>query len=85
MVWGADSRSLAYTEVNDNWRTYRARLHHLGTDPTADATLYEETADIGFNVGIGRTQDRQWLAIATGDNQTSEVRIVPTADLSAAP
>ena len=85
VVWSADSRSLAFPEVNDNWRTSRARLHRIGSDPETDTTLYEETADIGFNVGIGRTQDRQWLAVATGDNQTSEVRLIPTADLAAPP
>ena len=85
VVWSADSRSLAFTEVNDNWRTYRARLHRLGSDPAEDVTLYEETADQGFNVGLGRTQDRQWIVVATGDHQTSEVRLVPAADPAAPP
>jgi oligopeptidase B len=80
VVWSADSRSLVFTEVNDNWRTYRARLHRLGTDPAAGVTLYEETADIGFNVRVGQTQDRQWIVLSTGDHQTSEVRLVPAAD-----
>ncbi len=85
VVWSADSTALAYTEVNDNWRTYRARLHRLGTDPATDTTLYEETEDQGFNVGLGRTQDRQWIVVATGDHQTSEVRLVPVADPAADP
>ncbi len=85
VVWSADSAAIAFTEVNDNWRTYRARLHRLGSDPASDVTLYEETEDQGFNVGLGRTQDRQWIVIATGDHQTSEVRLVPTADPAAEP
>ncbi|KKC25431.1 S9 family peptidase [Sphingomonas sp. SRS2] len=85
VAWGADSKSLVYTEVNDNWRTYRARLHILGSDAAGDPTLYEETEELGFNVGVGKTQDGQWIIIATGDNQTSEVRIVPAADPGAAP
>lgn len=85
VAWGADSRSLAYTEVNEHWRTYRARLHILGTDPATDTTLYEETEELGFNVGLGTTHDRQWILIATGDNQTSEIRMVPAADPAAAP
>ena len=84
VVWAADSKSLVYTEVNDRWRTYRARLHRLGSDPAGDATLYQES-DEGFSVGIGRTQDRRWITLATGDNQTSEVRLVPTADPAAPP
>jgi oligopeptidase B len=85
VVWGADSRSLFYTEVNDKWRTYRARLHLLRTDPADDTTVYEETDDIGFNVGLGRSQDRQWVLVSTGDHQTTEVRLVPSADPGAAP
>jgi len=85
VAWGADSRSLIYTEVNDNWRTYRAQLHILGTDPTTDRTLYEEKDELGFNVGVGKTHDKQWLLIATGDNQTSEVRMVPASDPAATP
>ena len=83
VVWSAGSDAIAFTEVNDNWRTYRARLHKLGDDPAAAMTLYEETGDIGFNVGLGRTQDRQWIVIQTGDHETSEVRLVPAADPAA--
>jgi oligopeptidase B len=85
VAWSADSASIAYTEVNENWRTYRARLHVLGTDPAGDPTLYEEVDDIGFNVGVGKTQDDQWIVLSTHDHQTSEIRLVPAADPLAAP
>jgi oligopeptidase B len=85
LVWSAGSDAVAYTEVNDNWRTFRARLHRLGTDPEGDPTLYEETADIGFNVHLGRTQDRQWIVVGTNDHETSELRLVPAADPLATP
>ena len=83
VAWSADGQALLYTEVNDNWRSYRARRHWLGSDPARDETLYEE-ADEGFRVAVGGTRDRQWLVIATGDNQTSEVRLIP-ADAPEAP
>ncbi len=38
VVWSSDGRAIAYTEVNENWRTYRARLHELGGDPATDLT-----------------------------------------------
>ena len=85
VAWSADSKSLVYTEVNDNWRTFRARLHPLGGDPEADATVYEETDDIGFNVRVGKTQDAQWITVQTGDHETTEIRLVPAADTGAAP
>ncbi|PZN95173.1 MAG: S9 family peptidase [Alphaproteobacteria bacterium] len=76
-VWAADSASLAWTEVNDNWRRFRIRLHRLGH--TEDTTLYEEIEDKGFGVSVGRSQDRAWFVIATSDHVTSEVRLVPTS------
>jgi len=85
VVWSEASDAIAFTEVNDKWRTFRARLHRLGADPAAAATLYEETEDAGFNVGLSRTQDRRWIVIATGDHETSEVRLVPAADPCAPP
>jgi oligopeptidase B len=79
IVWSAACDAILFTEVNENWRTYRARLHHLGTDPAAAKTIYEEEDDIGFNVSVGLTHDRQWFVVATGDHETSEVRLIPAA------
>ncbi|WP_310468024.1 S9 family peptidase [Sphingomonas sp.] len=81
-VWTSDSAGLVFTEVNDNWRSYRARYHRLGRPLAEDATLYEETTDVGFSVAVGKSQDRSLIFIATGDNATSEVRFVPAADPS---
>jgi oligopeptidase B len=79
-VWSSDSRGIVFTEVNEHWRSYRARYHRLGTPTSDDVTLYEETEELGFSVGISRSQDRSLIFIATGDNATSEVRFVPAAD-----
>lgn len=77
LVWSADSKSLLYGLANENWRTDNARLHVLGTDIKDDVELYKEEQD-GFTVGIGLTQSEKFIVIATGDNETSEVRLVPT-------
>jgi oligopeptidase B len=82
-VWAADSRSVAYTEVNEHWRSYRARLHRLGRPPSEDMTLYEEKDDLAFTVSLGRTQDRKYILIGTGENTSNEVRFVPSDDLEA--
>jgi oligopeptidase B len=79
-VWTSDSAGVVFTEVNDHWRSYRARYHRLGQDPETAITLYEETENLGFSVGIGRSQDHSLIFIATGDNPTSEVRFVSAAD-----
>ncbi|HYG47866.1 MAG TPA: S9 family peptidase, partial [Allosphingosinicella sp.] len=79
-VWTSDSRGIVFTEVNEHWRSYRARYHRLGTPASEDVTLYEETEEIGFSVGLVQAQDRSLIFISTGDNSTSEVRFVPAAD-----
>jgi oligopeptidase B len=83
-VWSADGKALLFTEVNDNWRSYRARYHRLGDDPKNARTLYEETKDKGFSVGLSKSQDEGLIFISTGDNRTSEVRFVPAANPLAA-
>src|SRR3546814_9241057 len=67
----------------ENWRTDNVRLHRLGTPVTDDKLLYKEP-DIGFGVGIGKTAADNYIVIATGDNETSEVYLLP-ADNPEAP
>ncbi|MEO6433150.1 MAG: S9 family peptidase [Sphingomicrobium sp.] len=81
-TWSNDSQGVLFTEVNDNWRSYRARYHRLGADPADALTLYEETDDLGFSVGLGKSQDESLIFIGTGDNATSEVRFVDANDPS---
>lgn len=85
VVWTADSRGIVFTEVNDNWRSYRARLHMLGQPAASDRTLYEEAENIAFTVGLGLTQDRRWIVIQTGENSSNESRIVPADNPTVTP
>ena len=75
-VWTSDSAGVVFTEVNDNWRSYRAQYHRLGDAPEKATTLYEETEELGFSVGVGKSHDKSLILVATGDNATSEVRFV---------
>ncbi|HEX8380188.1 MAG TPA: S9 family peptidase [Allosphingosinicella sp.] len=79
-VWTSDSAGIVFTEVNEQWRSYRARYHRLGRPVSEDVTLYEETEELGFTVQVSRSQDRSLIFIATGDNATTEVRFVPADD-----
>jgi oligopeptidase B len=84
-VWASNSRAIVFTEVNEHWRSDKARLHRLGDDRAKAAILYEEHEDKGFSVGVDRSQDRQWIFISAGDNTSTEVRFVPAADPAAEP
>jgi len=84
-VWTSDGRGIVFTEVNEQWRSYRARLHWLGRPPQEAVTLYEETEELGFTVSVGQSQDRSLILITTGDNASNEVRFVPASDPEAEP
>jgi oligopeptidase B len=81
-VWTSDSAGIVFTEVNEHWRSYRARYHRLGAPSDEDITLYEETEELGFSVGVGKSQDKSLIIVSTGDNATSEVRFVGADDPS---
>ena len=81
-VWTSDSAGIVFTEVNEHWRSYRARYHRLGAPPEDAVTLYEETEELGFSVNVHRSHDRSTIFVSTGDNATNEVRFVPAGDPS---
>lgn len=84
LAWTADSRGLLYGLANAQWRTDSARLHWLGDDPAKDVELFHED-DEGFRLDVGTTQSERFLMIATGDHETSEVRLLPADNPLAAP
>ena len=79
LVWVAGDKGLVYGKANANWRTDNARLHWIGQSAEDDIELYKEEDD-GFRVGAGLSAQDDWLVIATGDNETSEVRLVRADD-----
>jgi oligopeptidase B len=81
-VWTSDSAGIVFTEVNEHWRSYRARYHRLGRPANEAVTLYEETEELGFSVGAHKSHDKSLIFVSTGDNATSEVRFVSAADPS---
>ena len=84
LVWNADASAFLYGQVNDQWRIDTIKLHRIGTATADDVVIYHED-DIGFQCGVGMTHDRQWIAVAAGDNTTSEVRLLPANDPLATP
>ena len=84
LVWVAGDKGLVYSLANEQWRTDNARLHWFGTPISSDVELYHED-DEGFRVGASLSANEQWLIIGSSDHETSEVRLVPTADPLARP
>mgnify|MGYP001997552682 FL=1 len=76
LTWLAGDTMIAYGKANENWRVDNVRLHKLGTDVSEDVEIFREK-DEGFRVGAGLSAQEDWLVIGTGDNETSEVWLVP--------
>lgn len=84
LVWSANNDVLLYGLANENWRTDNVWMHRLGTKASEDVQIFKEK-DIGFSVGIGKTAADDFIVIATGDNETSEVYLVPADEPGATP
>ena len=78
-VWCQDNATFFYLLVNDNWRPFQVKAHHLGEPIDHDRIVYEEQ-DESFFVGLGETQSEQYILISAGDHVTNETHIVPAAD-----
>jgi oligopeptidase B len=83
-VWSSDSLSVFYVERDDNQRPKRVKRHVLGTDPAADAVVYDE-ADDGMFVSLARSQSGEYALIDVANEVTSEVHYVPLDDAEAVP
>ncbi len=84
VLFSKDGKHLLYTPVNENWRTEKVMLHTIGTPVSADKILYHEK-DQGFQVGVGITQSERFIVLSTGDNTTSELRLLPADNPLATP
>ncbi len=84
IVWSSNGRALLYGVVNENWRVDTIKLHILGTPQSDDIILYHEDDD-GFQAGVGMTHSRKYLIISTGNNTTSELRLIAADDPQSAP
>ena len=72
IVWAADNRTLFYTvEDEEQKRQFQLYRHVLGTPHSEDVLIYEET-DERFNIGAGRTRDRQYIILESASHTTSE-------------
>ncbi len=79
-VWTEGSNSFFYVERDENQRPKRVKHHEIGTDPSTDTTVYEETDD-GFFADLRRSRSGKFIFIETGDQVTSEVHVLAAGDL----
>ncbi len=79
LIWAADDTVLVYGRANEQWRVDRVFAHTMGSDPASDVEIYHEE-QLGFTAHPELSSNREWLIIATGDHETSEVMFTPIGD-----
>jgi oligopeptidase B len=81
--WG-DDHTLFYTVADELKRPWRVYRHTLGTDPSTDTLVYEESDD-AFFVHIDKTKDKKYVVIMANAKSSSEVRVIPVDRLHEPP
>lgn len=83
LVWGADCRTLFWVERDENHRPSTVKFRDI--DRTDEATTALTESDPGFFVGIGVSDDDQFITLSAHDHTTSEVWAVPSNAPTTAP
>lgn len=77
-VFSPDSRYLFWIWRDEEGRPKKVYRRTLRGGAADDALIYEEPDD-GFFLGLGVTNSRAFILIASGNQETSEVRVIPAA------
>ena len=84
MAWAADSASLLYTTLDDAYRPDTVRHHVLGSAQEDDGVAWHED-DRRFELEVAETRSGAFAVLTARSRDTTEVRLVPLADLGSAP
>ena len=79
-IWAADSRTLFYAKQDpETLRWDRVYRHRLGSDPSEDVLVFEETDDT-YSCWVGRSKSGKYLWIGSSQTLATEVRYLDAAD-----
>ena len=84
LAWAADGSSVLYTTLDDTYRPDRIKRHVLGRPATEDTVVWHET-DRRFELEVDMLRSGEFIRLSAHSRDTTEVRLVPTADLAAEP
>jgi len=80
LVWANDSRTLFYARQDpETLRSYQIYRHRLGTQPSEDVLVYEETDPI-FSVSVWKTRSERYIFIQSEQTLASEFRFLDADD-----
>ena len=84
LAWAADSGSLLYPTLDEAYRPDTVHRHVLGTPQKADTTVWHEP-DRHFELEVDVARSGELALLTARSRDTTEVRWVPTADLTTTP
>ncbi len=80
LVWANDNRTLFYARQDpETLRSYQIYRHRLGTQPSEDVLVYEETDPI-FSVSVWKTRSERYIFIESEQTLASEFRFLDADD-----
>ena len=80
IAWAEDNRTLFYTRQDpETLRWFQIYRHTLGTDPSEDELVYEET-DEEFSSFVFKTKSKRFLMIGSQQTLSSEFRYLEATD-----
>ncbi len=80
VAWANDNRTVFYTRQDPvTLRWHRIYRHRLGTNPAADALVYEET-DETFSSFVFKTKSKRYLMIGSRQTLSDEYRFLDADD-----
>jgi len=82
--WSADSAFLYWVWRDEEGRPAKVFRRPARGGPADDVLVYEEPDD-GFFLGVHLSRSRAFVVIHTGNHETSEAWLIPSADPAAAP
>lgn len=83
VLWAADNKTVFYTVENPAKRQWRLYRHTLGAGKD-DPLVYEEPDEM-FDLDASRTRSGDWIFVHSDSKTTTEERVIPANDPSAAP
>ena len=80
IAWANDNRTLFYTKQDQvTLRSFQVYRHVLGTDPTEDQLVYEET-DEEFRSSVWKTKSKRFIIIGSFQTLSSDFRYLDADD-----
>jgi len=75
VAWANDNNTVFYIRIDEAHRPYQLWRHTLGSDPSGDVLVHEET-DEAYYLSIGTTRSEAYLVMYSNSKVTSEISVL---------